>query len=111
MAECQSFIEQRELTGLRLLTDLHHLELEHEPLDNVIAAAPLLAHVHVADGGRRAPGMGGYDYAGFMATLREIGYDRRISAECSWEDLEAQAADALASMRSQWDQRPTTNDH
>ena len=102
VAECQSFIERRGLTGLRLLADLHHLELEHEPLDNVIAAAPLLAHVHVADGGRRAPGLGGYDYAGFMATLREVEYDRRISAECQWEDLAAQAADALTFMRSQW---------
>src|SRR6266498_2016742 len=110
VAECQSFIEQRGLTGLRLLADLHHLELEHEPLDNVIAAAPLLAHVHVADGGRRAPGVGGYDYAGFMHALHSIGYDRRISAECSWEALEAQAAGALAFMRRQWDQRPTTND-
>ncbi len=110
VAECQSFIEQRGLTGLRLLADLHHLELEHEPLDNVITAAPLLAHVHVADGGRRAPGVGGYDYAGFLHALHSIGYDRRISAECSWEDLEAQAPGALAFMQSQWDQRPTTND-
>src|SRR3954454_22129913 len=57
VAECQSFIEQRGLTGLRLLADLHHLELEREPLGNMIAAASLLAHVHVADGGRRAPGL------------------------------------------------------
>jgi sugar phosphate isomerase/epimerase len=102
IAECQAFIEQRALAGLRLLADLHHLELEHEPLDNVIAAAPLLAHVHVADGGRRAPGVGGYDYAGFMAALRRALYDRRISAECQWEDLATQAADALAFMKASW---------
>lgn len=35
VAECQSFIEQRGLTaGLRLLADLHHLELEHESQEN-----------------------------------------------------------------------------
>ena len=73
-------------------------------------AAPLLAHVHVADGGRRAPGVGGYDYASFMGALRRAGYDRRISAECQWEDLAAQAPGALAFMCEQWDQRPTTND-
>src|SRR6478672_11080162 len=93
VAECRSFIERRGLAGLRLLADLHHLELEREPLDDVIAAAPLLAHVHVADGGRRAPGVGGYDYAGFMRALHSVGYNRRISAECVWEDLAAQAAD------------------
>ena len=108
LAECQSFIEQRGLTSLRLLADLHHLELEHEPLGNLIAAAPLLAHVHVADGGRRAPGQGGYDYTGFMHMLHSTRYDRRISAECMWENLETQAAEALAFMRSQWNQRPTT---
>jgi D-psicose/D-tagatose/L-ribulose 3-epimerase len=108
VAECQSFIERRGLTGLRLLADLHHLELEHEPLADVSAAAPLLAHVHVADGGRRAPGLGGYNYPGFMQALRSIGYDRRICAECTWENLEAQAAGALAFMREQWNQAPTT---
>jgi hypothetical protein len=39
-----------------------------------------------------------------MAALRDAGYDRRISAECSWEDLETQAAPALMFMRSQWDE-------
>ena len=102
VAECQQFIEGRGIAGMRLLADLYHLELEHEPFANVVAAAPLLAHVHVADGGRGAPGVGGYDYAGFMAALHKIGYDRRISAECGWVDLEAQAADALSFMRAQW---------
>lgn len=103
VAECQAFIEERGLSGLRLLADLHHLELEHEPLAHVVAAAPLLAHVHVAGGGRRAPNVEGYDYAGFMRSLHSIDYDRRISAECSWEDLETQAAGALAFMREQWE--------
>jgi D-psicose/D-tagatose/L-ribulose 3-epimerase len=102
VAECQAFIEDRGLSGLRLLADLHHLELEREPAANVVAAAPLLAHVHVADGGRRHPGVGGYDYAGFMAAVRQAGYDARISAECSWENLDEQAAGALDYMKRQW---------
>ena len=100
--ECQTFIEERGLKGLRLLADLHHLEVEHEPFADVRAAAPLLAHVHVADGGRRPPGSGGYDYAGFMQTLHAIGYDRRISAECSWNDLQTEAPGALQFMRESW---------
>lgn len=103
--ECQAFILERGLTGLTLLADLHHLELEHEPLDSVIAAAPLLTHAHVADGGRRAPGGGGYDYAGFMHALDVAGYDRRISAECSWQDLATEAPGALAFMRAAWEER------
>ncbi|HEX9373931.1 MAG TPA: TIM barrel protein [Roseiflexaceae bacterium] len=102
LAECQTFIQERGLAGLQLLADLHHLELEREPLAHVVAAGPLLAHVHVAGGGRRAPDVPGYDYPGFMAALHAAGYDRRISAECSWENLEAQAAEALLFMRQQW---------
>ncbi|HWQ16015.1 MAG TPA: TIM barrel protein [Roseiflexaceae bacterium] len=103
VAECHAFIRERGLEGLRLLADLHHLELEREPAANVVAAAPLLAHAHVADGGRRHPGTGGYDYAGFMRALRQAGYDARISAECIWESLEEQAAPALEYMRRQWE--------
>ena len=104
LAECQVFIEARGLSSVHLLADLHHLAMEHEPFAHVVAAAPHLTHVHVADGGRRAPGVGGYDYAGFMAALRQIGYDRRISAECSWENLADQARDAGQFMRRMWAQ-------
>ena len=110
IAESQEFIESRFHTphdstprSLRLLVDLHHIEMEHEPMEHVVAAGPLIAHAHVADGGRRAPGAGGYDYAGFMRALRAVGYDRRISAECAWEDLGAQAAGALEYMRQRWE--------
>ena len=103
LAECQTFITERALHQVRLLADLHHLELEHEPLAHVVNAASLLAHVHVADGGRRAPGHGGYDYAGFMQAVRAAKYERRISAECSWEDFAAQAPVTLQFMRQSWE--------
>ncbi|MCW5850540.1 MAG: sugar phosphate isomerase/epimerase [Anaerolineae bacterium] len=102
VAECQGFIETRGLSSVRLLADLHHLAMEHEALAHVVAAAPYLAHVHVADGGRRAPGGGGYAYTGFMAALRACGYDRRISAECSWDNLAGQARGAGEFMRRMW---------
>ena len=102
LAESQAFLEERRLTSVWLIADLHHLEVEQEPLEHVMDAGPRLVHVQVADGGRRAPGLGGYDYAGFMRALRAASYDRRISAECRWDDLASQAVDALAFMRQQW---------
>ena len=102
LAESQAFVAERHLAGLRLLADLYHIEMENEPLSDVVAAASLLAHVHVADTGRRAPGTGQYPYARFMDALRSAGYDRRISAECKWEDLRAQAPQALQFMRERW---------
>ena len=105
LAECRQFIRERGLRDVRLLADLHHLEVEGESFSALVDAGPLLAHVHVADGGRRPPGAGGYRYAEFMAALRAAGYDRRISAECTWDDLGTQAASALAYMRDQWSKR------
>lgn len=102
--ESQQFIEDRGLDGMRVLADLYHIELEHEPLSSVREAAPVLAHVHVAGGERDAPFVEGYDYAGFMRVLHEIGYDRRISAECHWSDFANQVVPTLAFMRAQWDE-------
>jgi len=91
---------ERGLSGVRLLADLYHIEMEHEPLAHVVAAGPSLAHVHVADSDRRAPGTGQYDYDGFMAALHRVGYNRRISAECRWDDLRGQAPQVLQFMRA-----------
>jgi len=102
LAEARTFIQERGLAGLRLIADLHHIEMEHEPLSEVVAAAPWLAHVHVAGGGRRPPHVAGYDYAGFMAALQSIHYDLRISVECTWDDLNGEVSDVLAFMRQQW---------
>ncbi len=106
VAESYDFLATGQLAakGMRILVDLFHLEVEHESLEVVTTAAPLIAHVHVAGGGRRAPDVAGYDYAGFMRALRKVGYNARISAECSWENLEAQAEGSLAYMRKCWEE-------
>ncbi|MEM8534665.1 MAG: sugar phosphate isomerase/epimerase family protein [Chloroflexota bacterium] len=102
VAECRAFLQKHDLSGLRLIVDLHHLEVEAESLSIVSEVAPLLAHVHVAGGGRQTPQIPGYNYAGFMAALRNISYDQRISVECRWDDLATQAGETLAFMRSEW---------
>jgi D-psicose/D-tagatose/L-ribulose 3-epimerase len=40
-----------------------------------------------------------YDYAGFFAALRTIGYDKRISVEASTKDLPTDAPSAIALLR------------
>lgn len=102
VGESATFVRERGLNQVHLLADLYHVEVEHEPLSAVAAAMPMVVHVHVAGGGRRSPDTPGYNYAGFMQVLRDAGYDARISAENSWENLEIQAPIALAFMREQW---------
>ena len=99
VAECLSFIREHSIDGCKVLVDLYHLEVEHESPEVIYKAAPLLAHVHVAGGDRKSPARPGYDYAGFAEALRSIGYDARVSAECGWDNFEAEAPEALAVMR------------
>jgi D-psicose/D-tagatose/L-ribulose 3-epimerase len=100
IAECQAFLIERNLSELDLLADLYHIEQEQEPLAHVAAAASRIVHVHTAGGGRGAPHIPGYDYPGFLATLQAIGYQARISAECSWQDFASETPKALAFMRA-----------
>ena len=102
VAECAAFIRERGLHDIRLLADLYHIEVEHEPLDVVANVMPQVVHVHVAGDRRQSPDTPGYDYAGFMRVLRDAGYDARISAECNWQNLAEQAPVALAFMKAQW---------
>jgi sugar phosphate isomerase/epimerase len=88
--------------NVQVLADLYHMDEEQEPLDNVLDAKGRLAHVHVADTGRFAPGTGQYDTAGLFRRLKEIGYTGRISVECTWKDFEAEAPAACAFLRETW---------
>jgi sugar phosphate isomerase/epimerase len=89
--------------NVQVLADLYHMDEEQEPLDNVLTAKGQLAHVHVADTGRLAPGTGRYDTLGLFRRLKEIGYSGRISVECSWKDFDAEASAACAFLRETWE--------
>jgi len=84
---------------IRNLADFYHMDEEHEPLNNIVACKDRLAHIHVADTDRRAPGTGSYPYDEFVAQLRVANYDGMVSIECRWEDFAAEAAPACAYLR------------
>jgi sugar phosphate isomerase/epimerase len=85
--------------SIRNLADFYHMDEEHEPLSNISACKERLAHIHVADTDRRAPGTGSYPYAEFVAQLRAADYDGMVSIECRWEDFAAEAGPACAYLR------------
>lgn len=82
--------------SIRNLADFYHMDEEDEPLTNIVLCKERLAHVHVADSGRRAPGTGSYPYADFVEQLRLANYDGMVSVECRWEDFAAEAGPACA---------------
>lgn len=66
-----------------VLADLFHMAMEREPMQNLVAAAPLLRHVHVPvpDELAQNPEGPGFDHREFFRTLKRMGYDGRISVE------------------------------
>jgi sugar phosphate isomerase/epimerase len=74
-------------SGIRLLADTYHMEAEDEPLSVIEAHCDIIAHVHTADTGRFEPGAGSFDYKALFRTLRQAGYDNRLSIESSWTKM------------------------
>ncbi|MCX6044634.1 MAG: sugar phosphate isomerase/epimerase [Chloroflexi bacterium] len=84
---------------IRVLADFYHMDEENEPLSHIREYQDWLAHIHVADTGRLAPGTGQYPYAIFAEELRQINYQGRVSVECSWGDFAAEGGPAVRFLR------------
>ncbi|CAG7643350.1 sugar phosphate isomerase/epimerase family protein [Paenibacillus allorhizosphaerae] len=84
--EAVEYAQQINRPEVRVLADFYHMDEEQEPLDALRTNGAWLAHIHLADTGRRHPGSGTYDYNTFFGILKEIGYTGMISAECKADD-------------------------
>ncbi len=88
--------------NLKLLADTFHMNIEESDLAAALrAAAPWLAHVHLADSNRQAPGHGHLDVAAVLRTLSEIGYQGFLAFEVlPVPDALGAAADGLRTVRA-----------
>ena len=70
---------------VELLADMYHVARNEEDFDDILLAADILIHTHIArPEGRKYPMPGdGYDYAPFFAALKKVGYQGRLSVEAS----------------------------
>lgn len=93
------FAKQVNRPSIRVLADFYHMDEENEPLETLLDNQEWLAHIHVADTDRGAPGTGQYPYAKFVQLLRQAGYDGMVSIECRWKDFEAEAGPAVEFLR------------
>ncbi len=84
VGETAAFLAQVNHPRVKLMVDNFHVNLEESPdfVQNELPKyCPALAHVHLADTNRRAPGTGTFDYAGFLRTLKQGGYEGFLSVE------------------------------
>lgn len=84
-------------TGLEnggVMADTFHMNIEEASLaDAILAAGPLLRHVHLADSNRAAPGMGHIDFGPVLDALLATDYDGYVCFE-----LLPPAADVFGAM-------------
>jgi len=85
---------------VRVLADIYHFMMDAEPLEDITEESDWLAHVHLADTGRRRPGSGAYPLERLFAILRDTGYQGMASIECSWgDDFKDETEKALRFLR------------
>ena len=94
VAEGVAMDERVNRPAIRVLADFYHMDEEQEELRALLDYKDWLAHIHVADTDRRAPGTGSYPYAEFVDLLDQAGYDGLVSIECRWEEFVAEAGPA-----------------
>ena len=81
-ADAAAFLRERRITGVKLLCDLFHMNIEEpDPAAALVACGDLVGHVHWADSNRHAMGYGHTDPRPIQAALRQIGYAGHLSAE------------------------------
>ncbi len=82
MEQGVSLLKQTGATNALLLADLFHMNIEEADLPAAIrAGAGFIGHIHLVDSNRRPAGLGHLDFAPIAAALREIKFDRYLSAE------------------------------
>ena len=75
-------IDKIDRPNVKILYDTFHMNIEEpDMIRAILASRHYISHVHFADSNRWAPGCGHLDFGAVIAALREIGYDKAISAE------------------------------
>lgn len=101
VAEGLELVKACDRTNIRLLADLFHMAEEKEPMEAIAATGKYLAHIHIANPtGRVFPKrQDSYDYREFLRSLKEVGYQAKISVEAYTTSFRADAVAALALLR------------
>jgi len=106
VSEALALVKDVDHSNFRCLVDSYHLWIEGEPVENVNAAMPYVAHVHVADkDGRVAPGESKRsDYRPLFRILKKGGYRGRISVEATDFDIAESGVRVLKFLNDQWNE-------
>jgi sugar phosphate isomerase/epimerase len=101
VAESADVVRRADHPAIRLLVDAYHWMKDGDSAADVAANGPLLAHVHVATLAKHmAPGVEECDFGPFFRSLKQGGYDGRISIEAGLPNPPADLPRALTVLRA-----------
>lgn len=107
VAEGMEYVREVNHPNFKCLVDSFHFWMEDEPLANLEAAMPWIAHVHLADKvGRTPPGESGKPeqspYRDFFRVLKAGNYRGLIAVEAGAWDVAKDGARIIGWLREQW---------
>ncbi len=81
-AEAVEYVDRVGSPHLKILLDTFHMNIEEDGIrESILTAGDKLAHLHLGEPNRRAPGRGRFPWDEFCDALKEIGYDGSMSME------------------------------
>lgn len=102
-AEGLALVEEVGHSGLGLLLDTFHMNIEEESFRDsfrMVMDSGRLWHIHLGDSNRRPPGQGHIDFRAIVHTLIDIGYTGYLSAELlAYPDPDSAAKTTIKFMR------------
>ena len=102
LSEGADIVQAVNHENFRLLADIYHMLKENESPASITKYGHLLYHTHIAEKtGRTAPGINNEDFTPYFKALKDVKYEGGMTIECSWKNLEEQAANALKFLRNQ----------
>lgn len=102
VSEGAAIVREVSHSNIRLLADIYHMAADNEPAQAILSCGDLIEHAHCAEReNRAAPGTAGFDFIPYFSALKEAGYDKRMSVECRWDNMEEQAGKAAEYLKNQ----------
>ena len=100
VGETAGYVREVNHPSFCLLVDAYHWMKDDDSYEDLLAAGPLLRHVHIATrASRLAPGGEPCDFSRFFGALHQARYQGPVSIECSSVDFASRAADYLAELQ------------
>lgn len=102
-----AFVKRVDHPNVKIMADLNYFLVLNESFDDIRESPELCLHTHIA-GDKGQPGVGDMEkiHRDFFRVLRDIKYERGVTAACSWRstgpgdlDLTVESAKSLAYMQ------------